>query len=150
MTQKKIAEKFGVSTAAYQKWELGDCRMPETYTEKYKHLLSGLSSEINMPEVPVNSPDAPPIPKASLGRLEVTPEMLMVLNSARQEFGLSEEKMSVLMEMDIKTYRQLVSGEKNTIKVSQWEKLEFFLNLPEDRRKTSVQQITNTGKENNE
>ena len=103
-----------------------------------------------MPEVPVNSPDAPPIPKASLGRLEVTPEMLMVLNSARQEFGLSEEKMSVLMEMDIKTYRQLVSGEKNTIKVSQWEKLEFFLNLPEDRRKISVQQITNTGKENNE
>ena len=150
LTQKKIAEKFGVSTAAYQKWELGDCRMPETYTEKYKHLLSGLSSEINMPEVPVNSPDAPPIPKASLGRLEVTPEMLMVLNSARQEFGLSEEKMSVLMEMDIKTYRQLVSGEKNTIKVSQWEKLEFFLNLPEDRRKISVQQITNTGKENNE
>mgnify|MGYP002508355048 CR=1 FL=1 len=82
--------------------------------------------------------------------MEVTPEMLLILNSARQEFGLSEEKMSVLMEMDIKTFRQLESGEKNTIKISQWEKLEFFLNLPEDRRKISIQQITNTGNENNE
>lgn len=150
LTQKKIAEKFGVTQAAYQKWELGECRMPDTYTEKYKHLLASLSAELDMPEINVIPADAPPIPKASLGRMEVTPEMLLILNSARQEFGLSEEKMSVLMEMDIKTFRQLESGEKNTIKISQWEKLEFFLNLPEDRRKISIQQITNTGNENNE
>jgi len=124
--------------------------MPDTYTEKYKHLLASLSAELDMPEINVIPADAPPIPKASLGRMEVTPEMLLILNSARQEFGLSEEKMSVLMEMDIKTFRQLESGEKNTIKISQWEKLEFFLNLPEDRRKISIQQITNTGNENNE
>ena len=27
--EKKIAEKFGVTQAAYQKWELGECRMPD-------------------------------------------------------------------------------------------------------------------------
>lgn len=58
--------------------------------------------------------------------------------------------MCVLLEMDVTTYRQLESGEKNTIKIAQWEKLEFLLNMDEERREKSIQTMTNTGKENNE
>ncbi len=150
LTQVKMAVKFGVSPSAYQKWEQGVVNMPDYYTATYKKLLSGLSAEIDMPEIPVLTPDAPPIPKAANGHLDVTPEMLLVLNSARQQFGLPEEKMCVLLEMDVSTYRQLESGEKNTIKIAQWEKLEFLLNMDEERREKSIQTMTNTGKENNE
>lgn len=150
LTQVKMAVKFGVSPSAYQKWEQGVINMPGAYTAAYKKLLSGLSAEIDMPEIPVLTPDAPPIPKAANGHLDVTPEMLLILNSARQQFGLPEEKMCVLLEMDVTTYRQLESGEKNTIKIAQWEKLEFLLNMDEERREKSIQTMTNTGKENNE
>lgn len=151
MTQPKMAERFGVTASTYQKWEQGASRMPEHHTATYKQLLANLSTDVEIADIEVLPPEPrPPMQGKAKDRIEVTPEMLLIINSARQQLNVSEEKMSQLLEMDVTAYKQLESGEKNSIRRDQWRRLEFLLNLPEDRREAFINPSSIIEKEKNE
>ncbi|MBQ9787461.1 MAG: helix-turn-helix domain-containing protein [Lentisphaeria bacterium] len=151
MTQPKMAERFGVTASTYQKWEQGASRMPEHHTATYKQLLANLSTDVEIADIEVLPPEPrPPMQGKAKDRIEVTPEMLLIINSARQQLNVSEEKMSQLLEMDVTAYKQLESGEKNSIRRDQWRRLEFLLNLPEDRREAFINPSSIIEKDKNE
>lgn len=151
LTQSKMSERFGVSSSAYQKWEQGASIMPAHHTTKYKQLLANLSADIEIADIEVLPPEPrPPMQGKAKDRIEVTPEMLLIINSARQQLNVSEGKMSQLLEMEINAYKQLESGEKNTIRRDQWRRLNFLLNLPEDRREAFINPSSIIEKETNE
>ena len=58
--------------------------------------------------------------------------------------------MSQLLEMDVTAYKQLENGEKNSIRRDQWRRLEFLLNLPEDRREAFINPSSIIEKDKNE
>ena len=151
MTQPKMAERFGVTASTYQKWEQGASRMPEHHTATYKQLLANLSTDVEIADIEVLPPEPrPPMQGKAKDRIEVTPEMLLIINSARQQLNVSEEKMSHLLEMDVTAYKHLESGEKNSIRRDQWRRLEFLLNLPEDRREAFINPSSIIEKDKNE
>ena len=151
MTQVKMAERFGVAEATYQKWEQGVSTMPEHHTANYKQLLANISADVEIADIEVLPPEPrPPMQGKSKDRIEVTPEMLLIINSARQQLNVSEEKMSQLLEMDVTAYKQLESGEKNTIRRDQWRRLDFLLNLPEERREAFINPSSIIEKDKNE
>lgn len=151
MTQPKMAERFGVTASTYQKWEQGASRMPEHHTATYKQLLANLSTDVEIADIEVLPPEPrPPMQGKAKDRIEVTPEMLLIIKSARQQLNVSEEKMSQLLEMDVTAYKQLENGEKNSIRRDQWRRLEFLLNLPEDRREAFINPSSIIEKDKNE
>lgn len=151
MTQPKMAERFGVTASTYQKWEQGASRMPEHHTATYKQLLANLSTDVEIANIEVLPPEPrPPMQGKAKDRIEVTPEMLLIIKSARQQLNVSVEKMSQLLEMDVTAYKQLENGEKNSIRRDQWRRLEFLLNLPEDRREAFINPSSIIEKEKNE
>ena len=146
-----MAERFGVAEATYQKWEQGVSTMPEHHTANYKQLLANISADVEIADIEVLPPEPrPPMQGKSKDRIEVTPEMLLIINSARQQLNVSEEKMSQLLEMDVTAYKQLESGEKNTIRRDQWRRLDFLLNLPEERREAFINPSSIIEKDKNE
>lgn len=151
MTQPQMAERFGVTASTYQKWEQGASRMPEHHTATYKQLLANLSTDVEIADIEVLPPEPrPPMQGKAKDRIEVTPEMLLIIKSARQQLNVSEEKMSQLLEMDVTAYKQLENGEKNSIRRDQWRRLEFLLNLPEDRREAFINPSSIIEKDKNE
>ena len=151
MTQPKMAERFGVTASTYQKWEQGASRMPEHHTATYKQLLANLSTDVEIADIEVLPPEPrPPMQGKAKDRIEVTPEMLLIIKSARQQLNVSVEKMSQLLEMDVTAYKQLENGEKNSIRRDQWRRLEFLLNLPEDRREAFINPSSIIEKDKNE
>ena len=151
MTQPQMAERFGVTASTYQKWEQGASRMPEHHTATYKQLLANLSTDVEIADIEVLPPEPrPPMQGKAKDRIEVTPEMLLIIKSARQQLNVSVEKMSQLLEMDVTAYKQLENGEKNSIRRDQWRRLEFLLNLPEDRREAFINPSSIIEKDKNE
>ena len=133
-----MAVKFGVTTAAYESWELGKARMPETYAAQYRRLLPSLNADSDIPTVDVIPPESPPSQKTDRTQMNVTPEMLLTIKSAQEEFGLPNDKMGRLMDMDEQSFSKLASGEKATIRHDQWGHLTFLLSLPKNRRNAYI------------
>ena len=150
LTQRKIAAKFGVTTAAYQSWEQGKARMPETYAAQYRRLLASFAADSDIPAVDVIPPESPPSRKTDRTLMPVTPEMLLMIKSAQQEFGLANDKMGRLMDMDEKNYSQLENGEKATIRRDQWEHLTFVRSMPKIRRDTYINNLKGKESQKNE
>ena len=138
LTQRKMAVKFGVTTAAYESWELGKARMPETYAAQYRRLLPSLNADSDIPTVDVIPPESPPSQKTDRTQMNVTPEMLLTIKSAQEEFGLPNDKMGRLMDMDEQSFSKLASGGKATIRHDQWGHLTFLLSLPKNRRNAYI------------
>ena len=108
--------------------------MPEIYTAKYRQLLTSLTADVGIPEINVIPPEPNPKVKNPRLSIKVTSEMRLTIQSAKQELGVSDEKMGKLLNMDAGKYNQLENGTKETIRKDQWDRLTFLLSLPKNRR----------------
>lgn len=134
LIQRKMAEKFGVTIDVYKSWEQGKTRMPETYLSQYRRFLTSQNADSNIRTIDVIPPESPPAQKTDRTQMSVTSKMLLTIKAAQQEFGLPNNKMGLLMDMDEQSFRRLECGEKATIRKDQWGRLTFLLSLPKNRR----------------